>query len=525
MKRQVLSNLKKFDTVPFLFVGSGISQRYLGLENWEGLLRRFAMLSRDNEFAYEMYLQQAKNEDAPEGLLPKIAELIERDFNEKWFQDERFRDSREEYRHHVQQGVTPFKIEIAKYMKGFSTRIKDELNEEIQLLKKSGKKSLGGIITTNYDCFLEQIYEGYETFIGQEELIFSPIQGIGEIYKIHGCCTQPDTIVITEKDYIDFENKKAYLAAKIMTIFLEHPIIFLGYSISDKNIGNILKAIVQCLSEENLKKLKERLIFVEWTGGKEADSISTYSKSFEGGKSVDMTRIKLNDFSILYEALLENKAKYSAPVLRRLKKDIYDLVLTNKPNAKMRVIGLEDEKLEDIEIVVGVGVFSELGKKGYETFTAEEIFKDIVFDDRELDAERVVLYTLPTLLKTNSKIIPIYKYISQVEVELPQIVLESIKNDYDEFLNQTILKQRSLGNFKSCTINDLRKDHGDMKCLELIALLELENIKVDDLKEFLQYILKQYPNLLQGGKQQDKTNLRRLIRIYDWLTYWKKGQK
>jgi hypothetical protein len=35
------------------------------------------------------------------------------------------------------------------------------------------------------------------------------------------------------------------LAAKILIIFLEHPVIFLGYSISDKNIENVLKAIVK----------------------------------------------------------------------------------------------------------------------------------------------------------------------------------------------------------------------------------------------------------------------------------------
>lgn len=469
-----------------------------------------------------MYLQQAKKENIKEGTLPKVAELIERDFNYKWFQDEKFESSRTEYRKEIQQGVSPFKIEIAKHMKEHSTQTKKELEEEIQQLKKSSKKSIGGIITTNYDCLLENIFEGYETFIGQEELIFSPIQGIGEIYKIHGCCTKSDSIVINEKDYIDFDDRNAYLAAKIMTIFLEHPIIFLGYSISDKNIENIMKAIIKCLSEENLKTLKERLIFVEWNNSSEEDSISTYSKSFEGSKSVDMTRIKLSDFSILYEALLDNKAKYSAPILRRLKKDIYDLVLTNKPNAKMKVVGLEDDKLDDIEVVVGVGVLSDLGKKGYETFTAEEIYKDIVFNDRKLDTEMVVVSTLPVLLKNHSKSIPIYKYISQVDIELPEIVRESIKTSYDEFLNKTFENIRKRNDFSDKTIKDLRKEYGDMKCLQYIAALDPDNIDINELEEFLKYILEKYPDLFKTAKLSDKTNLRRLIRIYDWLLYYKK---
>ena len=39
------THLEQFHTAPFLFVGSGLPRRYLGLEDWEGLLRRFANLS------------------------------------------------------------------------------------------------------------------------------------------------------------------------------------------------------------------------------------------------------------------------------------------------------------------------------------------------------------------------------------------------------------------------------------------------------------------------------------------------
>lgn len=92
----------------------------------------------------------------------------------------------------------------------------------------------------------------FETYVGQEELIFANIAGIGEIYKIHGSVTDASSLVLTSKDYSDFEERSSYLIAKLLTIFLEYPIIFIGYSLNDRNIRNIFETISKCLSQEKL---------------------------------------------------------------------------------------------------------------------------------------------------------------------------------------------------------------------------------------------------------------------------------
>ena len=97
-----------------------------------------------------------------------------------------------------------------------------------------------------------------------------------------------------------------------------------------------------------------------------------------------------------------------------------------------------------------------------------------------------------------------------------------MKTEFDDFLNKTLREKRESLDFKDLSIKDIKKEYGDMRCLEYIPLLNKDNIVVEELGEFLKYILKEYPKLLSTeGKQTDRTNLKRLIRIYDWMKYYK----
>lgn len=263
-----------FNTTPFIFAGSGITRRYLGLPDREGLLYTFTKKISDDEFAYRSYMNKAKEYEI--GLLPKVAELIQKDFDERWFAGEMIRTSDSRYLQMVKAGASPFKVEVAAFINSHKI-IAKEYRAEVELLKSVARKSISGIITTNYDCFFENICDGYTKYVGQEELIFSAIQGIAEIYKIHGSVEIPDSIIINEKDYSNFDEKSPYLASKLMTLFMEYPIIFIGYSMSDKNVQKILKAIVSCLDEEKLKRLSNRFIFIEYSKDHIGAAVSPYT--------------------------------------------------------------------------------------------------------------------------------------------------------------------------------------------------------------------------------------------------------
>ena len=295
--------VNNFNTTPFLFVGSGLSKRYLDLPNWNGLLRHFAEKIRNDEFIYEYYLNKCRTSaNYADKLLPHVASAIQQDFDDFWFIKPSFRSTSVEVLKQVHNGVSPFKAEVAEYIRT-SGKLQEKYAEEITLLSKISTENISGVITTNYDTFLEDHLDGYKKYVGQNELLFSAIQGSAEIYKIHGSIESPESLVINANDYSIFEQRSKYLTAKLMTIFIEYPIIFMGYSLSDTNIQNIIQNIAECLTNEQLNILKDRFIFIEYKENMDGYTISDTIFPLQNKAFLQMKRIQLSDYSLLYNAL------------------------------------------------------------------------------------------------------------------------------------------------------------------------------------------------------------------------------
>lgn len=513
--------VSQFNTIPFIFAGSGITRRYYGLPDWGGLLSVFAKKVRDDEFIYRSYENQAQQCVAhANDKMPMIATLIEKDFNVAWFENKDDIRSKDAFvTAAVSGGASPFKVEICAYFASKASII-DGYEEEIQKLKKISKNNIAGIITTNYDIFFETVFEGYKTFVGQDELVFSQIQGIAEIYKIHGSVDRPEGIVINQEDYVGFREKGKYLAAKLMTIFMEYPIVFIGYSITDSDIRSILSDLVQCLPEDRLPLLQKRFVFVEYDQTKVGASISSLSMVFDE-KIIGMTKITLSDFGILYDALSKKKAAFPVKILRRFKDDLYNFILTSEPRETMRVAPLEDDRIDENTLAITIGL-APTGFYGLaRAVDSEQWYRNIILHDLQYSEDDMLKYVYLELAKQHSWKLPVWYYLERANKDY-QDILKRAPKDYSEIVTADSIDRYRTA-VHSRTLRDIWEEEkgNQKKAIRLMGFLPVDKVGVDDLGIILTEIFESNPNYISMVDVGTKSNIRKLIRIYDFMKYKK----
>lgn len=308
-QRELQRELNKSNTPPFIFAGSGLSIRYYGVPTWLDLLEQF-VLKYNTFFKYDFGYYSSK----VNGDHLQIASELANEFHQIWWKNTDFKISRDTYKNiSSKNSENAFKIELCNFIKE-KMKLNISLKNEIDLLKNS---VLSGVMTTNWDDFLQINFNDFEVKIGQKEILFSNQHSIGDIYKIHGCISQPESLIVTKNDYNEFEKNNHYLKSKILTLFVDFPIIFIGYSISDPNIRNILQNIIDSLNNDylSIEKLQNRLFFVEWVDFPFEPTIenSTYQI---GNRSIPIKKIKAHKYDSIFEVLNKVPRKFPVNILR-----------------------------------------------------------------------------------------------------------------------------------------------------------------------------------------------------------------
>ena len=129
------------------------------------------------------------------------------------------------------------------------------------------------IFTTNYDTLLEDSYSRNDVCVVRNDADCAYMNKPFTVVKVHGDFTDPDSVVITSDDYKQFftANKNPIMWDLVKTEFATKNILFIGYSLEDNNILDIIQKVSDTqgsnqnemfliapgISQEKQEKLKE----------------------------------------------------------------------------------------------------------------------------------------------------------------------------------------------------------------------------------------------------------------------------
>lgn len=487
---------------PYLFIGSGFSRRYIDTPSWEALLERIA---QENNINFGLLMLDCRDQTNPKKInFPELGSKLNKALERKIVEE----NPRYDFR-----SITPLKEEIVRIFGDAHLRA-DYTCEEIRLFKTILIKT-SGIITTNYDLFLEELTSelDFQSFVGQSSLIQSNLIFSDEIYKIHGCVTDRESIVITNEDYQKFENRQKYILGKLTVIFAEFPLIFLGYSLEDENIKGILKDLMVSLSYEELKKVSKKWLFVEYKEGERELLLSEKRIELENGNRLIFNCIQTDNYAELYKKLM--KINFTVPAQRKVIKYIKKIIAEYelKPNSKIYVQSSEniDEVIDAFEqggqVSLSLGTTSEFLNVSY-----FELMKDVVCESNSTYKIETSGFIENYKKTVRGTYFPRYKYFSENELQQYGIDVISLE-DFNWAMGKSI--------------NNSYKDSSDLSKNLQYWLKEISNnkiINIKELKSFLFDIFDQRTSLEEVRKDyllKYDTDLKKAVTAYDILTYKK----
>lgn len=203
-------------------------------------------------------------------------------------------------------------------------------------------------------------------------------------------------------------------------------------------------------------------------------------------------------------------------MLRYVKEDMYNIVLTNDPKNRMMLSlpdrDLDSDELSEIEFYYGFGMM-ERAKNGYRLIDPNEIYRDAVFNDGNYESTLFVQETLPYALLKTSGFIPIRKYTSKVDDSLiPTIVKNNMErfSDLNKFLSYKYQQEKKKSS-KDMTVHDALSGPG-IDRMKNLSLVHYNKENIEELGNYLR-------NTLDKDDFKTNSELRRLIRIYDFIKY------
>lgn len=480
-----IENVKEKNQFPIIFIGSGITKRYFdNAPKWEELLLELWEKIYEREKFYEYYHKlesEGKNEFKIHLI---IASKLEKDISDAFYSGTVSIENltiEAAHKHHI----SPFRTEISNIFKNLKPKkgVEDEIKAFAQMLIKARF-----IVTTNYDNFIEECIQSMgssiKVNIGNTGL-FLRTEDYGELFKIHGSIDQVNSICITEKDYEKNESKLALVNAKILSNLTESPILFLGYSLTDLNIRELLSSYSENLPFE-ISEAVLRIGVVEWSEGtQEVLQIDSHQADL----GMYYTKICTDNYLKIYQEISEiDQGMLPSEIAKvgRFFKNIIEVKgesgeLQNVLASHVDIENLNSDDLKSKNFVVAFGDQRTIFKPVYYLDYLNLYFK--VYDDRA-NFEGVLNYVLNQSVTTQ---IPFLRYANKAltNPELPKEHQSKLQRRIERYNLEDIIRtaHNLVGN------NNIQIIEGK-NCRNPQEVIEIETTSVKDRVKIMYIISK-----------------------------------
>jgi hypothetical protein len=466
--------ISQYQNHPILFVGTGVSLRYLKNSfSWDGLLSYIALeLTNDEEFYLDL---KAKCFENGKYNFEKIASLLEKEFNEHLSKDRKgkFKEVNDRFYTSMKNGInlSRFKILISDILS--NSEIKEDKKEELEQLKKI-RKNIGSIITTNYDTLIEKIFD-FSPLIGNDILLSNPY---GSVYKIHGCVSNIERLIITEEDYSNFDKEYDLIRAQLLSLFIHNPIIFIGYRIEDNNVKKILKTIFSYVhpTSELANKIKDNFLLIEHDENSSNTIVSDYDINMDD-TIIRINKLKTDDFESIYESISDLQLPVSAMDIRKVQnivKDIYS-------GGHIKVNITEDlDSLKNEDRILAIGSNKTIK---YEFQTAKEMISNYF---KIIEEANVQLLSLIDKLNINSsQYFPVYGFskINSTIKNATELKENQVNNIAKTLKNTPIICKKNHININDIISDDTIANSNKPKAILWETMND--NISLDDIEVHL----------------------------------------
>lgn len=378
---------------PVIFAGTGLSKRYFDAPSWDGLLETLVEEHDGLDRKYGFYRQTRDPTEVGQFLAERYAEWAWREYGEfevdgsdgedlPWdvdlFDHENDRDIFLKARiADLLREQTPETVGDLDEATVHETISVDEALREIELLQEMQPHA---VITTNYDRFFEAIFNekvsddnlldddrvgsagfnrdedinpedipSYRVVVG-EQVLRTRYRNIGEVLHIHGLVSDPASLVLTEDDYQEFNNRRRYLSSKMLTYFAEHPLLIVGYRPDDPNVQQVLTWADEVLSDD--QAITEDIYFLRWD--EDVEERDKYPREhdikLDDGGHLQVKSIVADKFDWVFKAFSQGDELAVDPrYLRSLLAKTYDVVSSMSSDSEV----VDVQRLEDVATDVG----------------------------------------------------------------------------------------------------------------------------------------------------------------------------